>query len=199
MADAAHNGSDTQPAAAAGSGSIPLRRRAARFVAFALVVVNAFVIDQIVKKAAIAQLSGTGADGAYSPGRVEIVPGFFELTYLENRGAAFGMFQDNALPLAAFSLFAFAFILWKRKELFGRSRLGAAAEALLYSGLFGNLYDRLVRTYVVDMFHFHWRDVWHFPVFNVADIYIAFAGAILVWLFIADALRGRRRRADEKA
>ena len=165
-------------------GEPSIRRGGGRAVAkgllIALAVLNAFVVDQLVKKLAIAQWKDP-------PSSTEVVPGFFELCYVENRGAAFGLFQDNVLPLAAFSVAAFAFLLWRRRLLFGGSRAGAVAEVLMYAGLSGNLYDRLARGFVVDMFHFHWADVWSFPVFNVADVYITLTAFFFVFAAVFSA------------
>lgn len=173
----------------------PLRGPLLKIAAIALAVVNCFVLDQLVKKIAIARWSGGDGPPSCQP----VVDGFFELTYLENRGAAFGIFQDNVAPLALFSLAAFAFVVWKRRDLFGCSRIGLVAEIFLYSGLFGNLYDRLARGFVVDMFHMHWRESFDFPVFNVADVYITCAGAILVWLFFRETIESKRKARSDRA
>lgn len=166
-------------------------RAAARGWLVALAALNAFVVDQLVKKLAIAQWRDP-------PTSTAVVPGYFDLCYVENRGAAFGIFQDNVVPLAVFSVVAFAFLAWRRKELFGASRTGAAAETLLYAGLFGNLYDRLARGCVVDMFHFHLKDAWSFPVFNVADVYITIAAFFLVLAMIFSP-EGKAGGKDDKA
>ena len=50
---------------------------------------------------------------------------------------------------------------------------------MLYAGIVGNLWDRLFRGFVVDMFDFYWG-VHHFPVFNVADVFISVAAGLLV-------------------
>lgn len=170
-----------KPAERRGRGS------AARFALSALAVLNLFLVDQIVKRVAVARWSSPRSSST-------AIPGFFDLCYVENRGAAWGMFQHNVLPLAVFSIAAFAFLLWKRKGVFGECRAGAVSEILLYSGLFGNLYDRLARGFVVDMFDFHWGDVWHFPVFNMADVFITCAAAILVFLSFSDTFKPRKTR-----
>ena len=70
-------------------------------------------------------------------------------------------------------------LYWSRRPVCGWA--GVVAEMLLYAGILGNLIDRIVRGFVVDMFDFHWG-IHHFPVFNVADSYITVAAALLVIL-----------------
>ena len=134
-------------------------------------LLNLLFLDQFVKEAAVYYWKGR-------PARV-VVENFFNLTYVENRGCAWGMLQGQVWPLAAFASVALAFLIWRRKAIFPSGRWGAVAETLLYTGIVGNLLDRLVRGCVVDMFDFHWG-VHHFPVFNVADSYITVAAAILL-------------------
>ncbi len=136
------------------------------------VAMNLVVADAVVKELAVARLQDAAA--------VEVVPGFFNLAYVENRGCAWGMFQGQVWPLAAFAVVALGFLFWKRKEVFGEGKVARTAETLLYAGIIGNLIDRVFRGYVVDMFDFYWRS-YHFPCFNLADVFISAAAALLVW------------------
>lgn len=136
------------------------------------VAMNLVVADAVVKELAVARLQDAAA--------VEVVPGFFNLAYVENRGCAWGMFQGQVWPLAAFAVVALVFLFWKRKEVFGEGKVARTAETLLYAGIIGNLIDRVFRGYVVDMFDFYWRS-YHFPCFNLADVFISAAAALLVW------------------
>lgn len=134
-------------------------------------IVHLLLLDQIVKAYAIGRLKGNPP--------IEVFP-FFNLAYVENRGCAWGMFQGQVWPLAAFAAVAFAFIIWKRKSLFPSGAWGLVAEHLLYAGILGNLIDRVYHRFVVDMFDFHWG-IHHFPCFNVADACISVAAGILIW------------------
>lgn len=136
------------------------------------VAMNLVVADAVVKELAVARLQDAAA--------VEVVPGFFNLAYVENRGCAWGMFQGQVWPLAAFAVVALVFLFWKRKEVFGEGKVARTAETLLYAGIIGNLIDRVFRGYVVDMFDFYWRS-YHFPCFNLADVFISAAAALMVW------------------
>ena len=142
-----------------------------RIVLFSAAVANLLLVDQFVKAASISSLKGNPP--------VEVVPGLFNLAYVENRGCAWGMFQGHVWPLAVFAVLAMGLLVWKRKSVFPRGRLGVLCEILLYAGILGNLVDRLARGCVVDMFDFYWG-VHHFPVFNVADSYITVAAALMI-------------------
>ena len=142
-----------------------------RFWATFAVVANLVLVDAVVKELAAGLLKGSAA--------VSVIPGFFNLAYVENRGCAWGLFQGRVWPLAIFGVVALAFLVWKRKSIFGTGRCAAVAESLLYAGIVGNLIDRIVRGYVIDMFDFHWG-IHHFPCFNVADSCICIAAGLLI-------------------
>lgn len=134
-------------------------------------VMNLVLADAIVKQLAVGCLKSSAA--------ISVIPGFFNLAYVENRGCAWGMFQGQVWPLAVFAIIVFVFLVWKRKQVFGASKLSLFAEVLLYAGMFGNLIDRVFRGYVVDMFDFHYK-FHHFPCFNLADSYITIAAGLLL-------------------
>ena len=134
------------------------------------IVVNLLLLDQVVKAVAIQRLKGSPP--------VEVLP-VLNFAYVENRGCAWGLFQGQVWPLAVFAVVALALLAWKRKSVFPPGAWGVAAELLLYSGIIGNLIDRLYYRFVVDMFDFHWG-VHHFPCFNVADSCITVAAGILI-------------------
>lgn len=142
-----------------------------RFVIVAGVVMNLICLDLVTKKMAAVFLKGTAARS--------VIDGFFNLAYVENRGCAWGMFQGHVWPLAVFGLLALGFLLWKRRGVFV-GRAGAIAEPLLYAGIIGNLIDRLYYGYVIDFVDLHWGAVYHFPCFNVADVCITCAAALLL-------------------
>ena len=142
-----------------------------RFLILFAVVSNLVLADAVVKEIAAGCLKGAAA--------VSVIPNFFDLAYVENRGCAWGMFQGQVWPLAIFGLAALAFLIWKRRSVFGDSKPAAVAEPLLYAGIVGNVIDRLFRGYVIDMFDFHWG-VHHYPCFNVADVLICVSAGLLL-------------------
>ena len=148
-----------------------------RFLILFAAVSNLVLVDAVIKELAAGYLKGAAA--------ISVIPGLFNLAYVENRGCAWGMFQGQVWPLAVFGLVALAFLIWKRKSVFGSGRLPAIAEPLLYAGIIGNIVDRLFRGYVIDMFDFHWG-IHHFPCFNVADSLICISVGLLLLASLLD-------------
>lgn len=132
---------------------------------------NLLLLDQAVKELVLR----TMPEGRPLP----VIEGFFDITLVRNMGCAWGMLQGAVWPLAAFGVVAIVVLIWKREWFFSPGWLGTLGELLLHAGILGNLIDRVFRGSVVDMFDFHWG-VHHFPVFNVADVYISIAAAILL-------------------
>jgi len=110
-----------------------------------------------------------------------ILEGIFKLTYVENRGAAFGMLQNQIGVFAVFTILTMLtmiviYYILPRNKVYLPLRI---TMVLLFSGALGNFIDRIRNGFVVDMFHFHWFD---FPVFNVADILVVIACFSLIYL-----------------
>lgn len=103
---------------------------------------------------------------------------WLHLTHVHNTGAAFGLFNGQALPLAIMSLTLFVALFFWRDHLRQLGAWGNFALALIAGGAMGNLYDRLVYGYVIDFIDFR---IW--PVFNVADCAVV-AGAVLLILIL---------------
>jgi len=116
---------------------------------------------------------------------VNVIPGFFRLTHLENTGAAFSLFADSPSPfrttlLVGFSVAALAVVsvlLWKDRN---RFHSGTLALSLILGGAIGNLWDRLSDGKVTDFLDFY-IGVHHWPPFNIADSAIV-VGALLLLL-----------------
>ena len=157
-----------------------------RFLLGGLAVLNLFALDQIAKAAAIAYLKDSPP--------VKIIDGFANFAYVENRGAAWGLFQGHVWPLALFAIIAACFIVWKSESIFGRTKFGKFLEIILLAGIAGNLCDRLRLGCVIDFIDCHWLDKWHFPCFNIADVYITAAAAGLIYL----ALKGDGGKSPAK-
>ena len=123
-------------------------------------------IDQLVKRWAYVSLRPT--DG------IPLIPGLIGLRYAENTGAAFSVFSGSTLLLTLFSLIVcIALVVWlvRRPEMKWTLRLPLS---VVLAGGVGNLIDRAMYGYVVDMFEFQFI---RFAIFNVADICITL-GAI---------------------
>ena len=133
------------------------------------------IIDQITKRIAVNVL----ADGL----RIPLINGVLEFTFVQNRGAAFGIMQ-NALPFFVFiTLAALCVITYFLLHIPSQKRYLPLRICLCFiaAGAIGNFIDRLRLSYVRDFIYFSLID---FPVFNVADIYITCATILLVLLML---------------
>lgn len=115
---------------------------------------------------------------------IPVVAGFFDLSLVQNRGAAFGLF--SAMPAGIrdplFLLppaITILFILFFFYRLTDQQRLSIYALSLVVGGAVGNLVDRLRLGHVIDFLDFHWRHEAHFPAFNLADAAICTGVALL--------------------
>jgi signal peptidase II len=115
---------------------------------------------------------------------IQVIPGFFRLTHVENRGAAFGLFAESPSEwkvgmLVLFSLVALVVVsalLWRNSHAFSMT---GTALALILGGAVGNLWDRLLSGHVVDFLDFY-LGTYHWPAFNVADSAIVVGATLLV-------------------
>jgi len=97
-----------------------------------------------------------------------LIAGFFDLRYVRNTGAAWGMLAGRQLFLIVFSLLALSAMLGWYRHALARLPLGWLTLGLLTGGIIGNLIDRVWLGYVVDFLDFYLGSS-HFPAFNVAD------------------------------
>jgi signal peptidase II len=108
-------------------------------------------------------------------GSVSVLPGF-ELTYVENTGAAFGLGHGANGFFIAVSLVLILILARLLKRWPQDDRWLQAGGTLVLAGALGNLYDRVVYKFVVDFLYVH-----HFSVFNVADSCISVGACALAW------------------
>lgn len=128
---------------------------------------------------------------------INILP-IFNLTYARNYGAAFSFLAEHSgwqtyffLGLAVVISLALVVMLFKNSA---SQTLQNSAYALIIGGALGNAIDRAYHGYVVDFFHFYW-DVYHYPVFNVADIAICVGAGLLI---LESVLDSRQKKKSEK-
>ena len=110
---------------------------------------------------------------------IAVLTGFFNLTYVRNTGAAWGLFSGQNIALSALALVMLAVLVAFRRKILPPGRVHRVALGLLCGGIVGNLFDRLRLDYVVDFLDFFVRSS-HFPAFNVADSAICIGVGIYV-------------------
>jgi len=114
---------------------------------------------------------------------VPVIPGFFNITRIHNRGAIFGTFSQTKSDvvfalLTAASIAALALVVWYFFKTPASERLLKVALTLIMAGALGNQFDRLVRGHVIDFLDFYVGSA-HWPFFNAADSCISI-GAVLM-------------------
>jgi len=132
-----------------------------------IIVTSVIFLDQISKFLALKFLH------LNTP--VPLIKNFFNLTLVHNRGAAFGLLQNQLVLFVLVSLFAIGLIFYNLKNK-TNSMVMKLSLSLILAGAAGNLIDRLRFGFVVDFLDFR---VW--PVFNLADSVITVAAAALTW------------------
>lgn len=136
-----------------------------------IMVISLIILDQIVKYWALVVLKPIGS--------ITVINGFFALTYVENRGAAYGSFSEHTAILAVLSLVMSLGIIYviRNFDKYFSTKYVKWGLYLTLAGALGNFIDRAFRTFVVDMFQFTFID---FPVFNVADICVVIGAVIII-------------------
>lgn len=114
---------------------------------------------------------------------------FFQINYVPNTGAAFGMMQNGNWLLIFVMLAIMGYIVKNWKELCAYGALVKWGCVFILAGAIGNLYDRITLGYVVDFLDFL---VW--PVFNVADSFITIGGCF----FVLSLFTGHKPVQEEK-
>lgn len=147
------------------------------YIMAGILVVMGVCLDQWTKNLAVSGLK------RQKP--VILIDRVFQLCYLENHGAAFGIFQNRI----TFFLITTPIILLVMVYLYAKLPLGKkyvplrACAICICAGAIGNMIDRIRLGYVIDFFYFNLID---FPIFNVADIYVTvatFAFIILAFFY----------------
>ena len=164
-----------------------------------IAVILGVALDQYTKYLAVTNLQEQP---------ITLIEGVFQLHYLENRGAAFGIFQNQQmffLIVGSITLFflSYLYIRMPQTKHFVLLRICIIS---ITAGAIGNMIDRVRLQYVVDFLYFELID---FPIFNVADIFatVAAFGLVLLFLFyykeedmdlLFELLTPRRKKTQEQ-
>ena len=133
-----------------------------------LIAAAVIVFDRVVKKLVVSNMVPWET--------IPVIEDIFHFTYVQNRGAAFSMWQGQWIILIGFPLAAIVvgliLIYLKRNKW---DKLMLTSVAMICGGGLGNLIDRIILGYVVDLFDFR-----VFPVFNIADIFICVGCGLMI-------------------
>lgn len=133
-----------------------------------IITLITFVIDQIIKSLSLVYLIN-----------IPIIPNIFSLTYAKNYGIAFSMLLEKRIIIIVISILLISFLIYVlKKDYILKNKdtwLVNIAFGILFGGIVGNLFDRIVRGFVID-----YINVSFFSIFNLADIAITFGVVLLI-------------------
>lgn len=109
-------------------------------------------------------------------GEKVLIPGVFSLFYIQNKGAAWGIFEGRMVFFYIITILVVGYLIYTFHKYEIKSKLVGSSFSLILAGAIGNFIDRLLNGYVVDMFRL---DFINFPIFNVADVCLT-VGVILM-------------------
>lgn len=144
-------------------------------IQYFLVVALLVALDQLTKYIAFNHLQGMNS--------IPIIKDVFHLTFVKNRGAAFGILQNQRWFFIFMTIAVLLGIIYYYKHLPKHNPYGFIRIALILisAGAVGNLIDRIRLGFVIDFFDFC---LINFPVFNVADICVVIGTILLAWLIL---------------
>jgi len=145
-----------------------------------VIIFLGLLFDRLTKLWALNSLKDTNG--------VTLIKDLFKLEYLENRGAAFGIMQNKVMFLALVTFLIITGMTYYIIKYKPKSKFLRISIAMIISGALGNLYDRLFYKYVVDFILVHYKDIYYFPTFNIADSLVVVGTLILAISIVKDEI-----------
>jgi signal peptidase II len=133
--------------------------------------------------------------------QVELLPGFLDLVYVENSGAIFGLVHNHTGAFIALGIAGVIGILVFLRYFFPATTLGVVSFALILSGALGNLIDRIhtyPSSFVIDFISIHWRKLFYWPAFNIADAALTVGILALIYYFYKSRVFGKAYERNDK-
>ncbi len=157
------------------------------FLKWYLVAICVLLLDQISKVYFLKTLVQEG-------NTISVIEPILNWTLAYNRGAAFSFLANQGgwqkFFFAGLALIVSLFLIWYIRVVPKQAKVLSLALALILGGAVGNLIDRMIYGYVIDFIHVHYANVWHYPVFNIADIGVVTG----VFLMVFDMLFLEKKR-----
>ena len=176
------------------------KREPSYYIICSAVIIVGVILDQLTKWLAVDKLQKLDT--------LPIIEDIFHLTYVENRGAAFGMLADQRwifIVISIVAIIGFGLVIFLGHT---TSRAYALSMSLIVSGGIGNMIDRVTLGYVVDFIDCrfvkypvfgnsgtYWAT---FPVFNGADSFVCVGAAVLMLVLVLDIVAESRAAKKEK-
>ena len=158
------------------------------YIIYSAIIIGGIVLDQLTKLLSVLFLKNIDT--------CPLIRGVLHLTYVENRGAAFGMLADDRwvfLTVSTVTILVVGALLYAGR--IDGIHYGIALSMIISGGI-GNMIDRLALGYVVDFIDFR---LINFAVFNGADSFICVGAGFMIFLLIRDIIReGKEGTASVK-
>ena len=122
--------------------------------------------------------------------RFSIIDDYLYLTFVKNRGAAFGILRGQRIFFILITVFFLIFIIYIYKKELPQTAAAKIVLSFLLGGSTANLIDRVRLHYVTDFIAFDLFDFFQLPVINIADIFIFFGVVFLIYQLLISADRG---------
>lgn len=143
-------------------------------------------LDQFIKYFVMQNLKPVGT--------VTVIRGLLSFSYMENTGAAFGLFQGKVWLLSAVTVLAFCMIVFLLFTYRSHTALSYISSALVLAGGIGNFIDRIAYGFVVDFIHVHFFNY----IFNFADCCITVGAFLFVFHVLLTACREKQENKAAK-
>jgi signal peptidase II len=153
-------------------------------VLYTAIILGSIILDSLSKLLTVTFLKPVGS--------VPLIKGVLHFTYVENRGAAFGMLADSRWVFLVFSTLAIVAILFYLYTGRADTRLLAIGLSMIAGGGIGNMIDRLTLGYVVDFIDFALID---FAVFNIADSFVCVGAGLMVLALLIEIINEGKARS----
>lgn len=142
-----------------------------------LIILLCPIIDQLTKLLVINNLKSIST--------FPIIKNVFHLTYVENTGAAFSVFNKNTMALTILTSVFILILLYflYRETMTNNNTFMKIGVSFIIGGAIGNLIDRIFRSYVVDFFDLR---IINFAVFNVADLFVTIGAIFVLYVLVFD-------------
>lgn len=151
-----------------------------------ILIMSLVLIDQIVKMLVVQFIAPTGG--------ITLINGVLSLTYLENKGAAFGLWNSRWLLIGVNIVIIFVIIKLLRSKTYDFTKQMKTAYSLILAGGITNLIDRLFRGFVIDYIDIN--ELFYYPVFNLADICIIVGILIVVVTIVIKTLQKQEQNYE---
>lgn len=151
-----------------------------------ILIISIVLVDQIIKLLAIKYLAQLNS--------VTLINGFLSLTYLENKGAAFGLWNSRWLLVGVNIVIIFVVIKLLQNKTYEFTKTMKTAYSLILAGGITNLIDRLFRGFVVDYIDIN--ELFYYPVFNLADICIIVGILVVIVTIVIKTLQKQEQNYE---